>query len=387
MFFIQLILRAFSSDLRAVPVGEGEKAALAAKGISDPTLQRYLGWRRSICLVVIIATVLSAAFATVHELGFFDDEPDVAAAEESSDEEHKSEPKPHKSAFEHFADTVHLLSLYSVPLATLAALFCWTRLKLSYRILVAGWCVGSFVPMLIAMCPWSWWGYELTETEAGWNPFEHVERLTEGIKDAVEYLITLLPIVVSLIPGAQRACLRIKTLLPAAMLPGWFVVSAAPIYSLLLLVVFVAVNQIADNTLFLAGMFLLLAAPLVFLIRSDVLTRPLVSESDYFQLRLTRMLVSGITAGGGILLVIYLTTQQVMGVHLVGVDDKALLHPIDLFEYFLEIIGRSLFITVLCSDAFMRMNMASWKHTKAFVGTPDAEKYDATLAEFQQNMQ
>lgn len=386
MFIVQLIARAFSSNLRKVPVGDSEKASLEALGIANPTLQRYLGWRRSIFLVIIVATILSAVLATAHEFGVFDDAPEPTATEETSDEEPVPESKPGKNAFEQFADSVHLISLYSVPVATLAALLCWTRLKLSYRILVAGWCVGSFVPMLIALCPWSWWGYDPTEGVIEGNPLDLYQHVGEGVKDAAEYLITLLPIVVSLIPGAQRACLRIKTLLPASMLPGWFVVSAAPIYSLLLLVMFVVINQVAENPLFLAGMFLLLAAPLVFLVRSEVLTRPLVSEGDYFQLRLTQLLVSGMTAGGGILLVIFLTTHQVMGIHLVGVDDNALLHPIDLFEYFLEIIGRSLFITVLCADVFMRMNLATWKHGKAFVGTPESEKYDETLSEFQQQM-
>ena len=48
MFIVQLLVRAFSSNLRKVPVGDGEKAALEALGIANPTLQRYLGWRRSI---------------------------------------------------------------------------------------------------------------------------------------------------------------------------------------------------------------------------------------------------------------------------------------------------------------------------------------------------
>lgn len=387
MFIIQLFLRAFSSNLRKVPVGAGEQAALSAKGITNPTLQRYLGWRRSIFLVVIVATVLSAVLATAHELGVFDDAPeDAAAVEETSGDEPAPEPPPKKNTFEHFADTVHLVSLYAVPLSTLAALLCWTRLSASFRILVAGWCVSSFVPMVIAMCPWSWWGYDPTEGVAEGNPLDLYQHLAEGAKDAVEYLITLLPIVVSLIPGAQRACLRLKTLLPASMLPGWFVVSVAPIFSLLLLVMFVAVNQVAENPLFLVGMLLLLAAPLVFLVRYDVLTRPLVSESDYLQLRLTQLAVSVTTALGGILVVVYLCTQKVMDIHLVGFDDNALLSPTDLFEYFLEIIGRSLFITALCADLFMRMNLATWRHSKGFAGTPESDKYDETLGEFQGQM-
>ena len=66
-------------------------------------------------------------------------------------------------------------------------------------------------------------------------------------------LAALLPAVLALIPGVLKGCLRVKTLLPASTLPGWFVVMAAPLYALFLLAVFVGINQVTNDPLLIGG--------------------------------------------------------------------------------------------------------------------------------------
>ncbi len=196
-------LRAFSANLRVLTVHPAERARLEQAGIVNPTVQRYLVWRRSIFLVVILFTLASAALATCNEAGLFDPSTSVNAAtppastpaldsstpnnaaDADDDEEEDeadgnplvksaeralvaaippAEEEPKANAFSKFADLVHLVALYSVPLAALGALLFWTRVRLTHRILLAGWAVGSLAPMLIALCPWSWWGYDMTPT-------------------------------------------------------------------------------------------------------------------------------------------------------------------------------------------------------------------------------
>lgn len=66
------------------------------------------------------------------------------------------------------------------------------------------------------------------------------------------------------------------------------------------------------------------------------------------------------TALGCIILAIYLTTGDVLGIRLIGLDERtSLLRPIDLADYFLEFVGRLLFMTVLGADLFMRMNLTA----------------------------
>ena len=76
---------------------------------------------------------------------------------------------------------------------------------------------------------------------------KEAESMAYGIAYGAEYLITLLPTVFSLVPGIQRSCLRVKTLLPQSILPGWFLVAACPFYAMVMLVIFVAANQVAGS--------------------------------------------------------------------------------------------------------------------------------------------
>ena len=418
-------LRAFSANLRALTVHPAERQRLETLGILNPTVQRYLVWRRSIFLVVILFTLASAALATCNEAGLFDpaspvadasaadspvpnksaneadgNETDDSQADEEDEEEEQegaaenplvksaeqalatamppAEEEPKANAFSKFADLVHLVALYSVPLAAFGALLFWTRVRLTHRIMLAGWAIGSLAPMLIALCPWSWWGYDMTPDPDA-TDLEKLRDAAESAKDAAEYLVTLLPIVLSMLPGAQRACLRVKTLLPESILPGWLIVSSAPLQCLMFMVLFVVVNQVADNPLFLGGMLCLLAAPMTYLVRADVLTRPLVTEADHRGLARVRMTMSALSLTGGALLVTFAMTQSVFDMHLVGRDDNAMLYPMDIPVLLLEGFGRSLFITVLGADLFLRMNLSAWRHGKALAGTEAERGYDEVL--------
>lgn len=468
MPLVAFILRAFSSNLRKASATSGERAALEATAIHEPTIQNYLAWRRSLVVLVVVATFLSAALVTYCDLTETTDRPDVfeslsekfvdgaanalpaeglkdslaevkdalpiedlkeavddavraeevkdavekakdalpavremadsddesaagrsAADRGSSDAPDSAGPKDDdqkpETAFGKFADTVHLVSLYALPVAALAVVFCWTRLQFSFRILLAGFAFSFFVPMILALCPWSWWGHVEPNVSPAKNPNQYYQLMAEGIVEGAEYLITLLPTVLSLVPGLQRACLRVKTLVPESTLPGWFLVAAAPFNTLMLLVIFIAVNQVASDPLFLVGMLLCLAAPVLFLVRSQVFTGPLTSDGDFKRMRRVQSAVGAITMVGGVLLVIFITTRDVFGIHVIGLDPKkALLSPVDLVGYLLEFAGRSLFMTALGADLVMRMNLTNWKNSRAFAGSPAAEGYDRVMGALEQ---
>jgi hypothetical protein len=74
-----------------------------------------------------------------------------------------------------------------------------------------------------------------------------------------------------------------------------------------------------------------------------------------------------------------------MGIRLLGLDPKfSLLQPLDLLEFFLEIIGRGMFMTVLGADLFMQLNLTAWKSTRNFFGSPAAESYDTIMSAMEQ---
>lgn len=430
MFLVRVIRRAFASNLRTIPVSHDEQSKLEALGIHDPTIQRFLVWRRSIVAVVVLATLLSAGLNTYVEFTETEDRPDLleevterlvegakeavpaaglilpADREMEDDEDEPDEDEANvkqsssnaKSATEskgktgerskalgQIADGVHVFSLYALPLAALAVACCWTRLKLSFQFLLVGFAIAFFVPMLVALCPWSWWGEPEQIVTLDQDPALYLQNMAEGLLEGAAQMVLLLPTVLSLVPGVQRACLRVKTLVPESMLPGWFLVAAAPFYALFLLVIFIAINQITSESLLLVSMFLLVAAPFIYVFRADVFAKPLMTEADYLRMRRVQQVVTGVTALAGLLLVVYLAPQQYLGIHLVGLDVKtSLLGPLDVAGFLLEFIGRSLFMTVLGADLFMRMNLSTWQHHRTLAGSSAAEGYDRVMGAMEQ---
>ncbi len=412
MFLVNDIRRAFAVNPHKIPVGRREQATLAARGIDQPTICNYFAWRRSLMVFVVFTTLLSAGLATyrsytedeeevdvVESLGEFfhpalleEMEYDAESANDEADETEEAEEnevvaavaKEPQTAFGQFTETVELVALYVLPVAAVAVVIFWTRFQLTFGIMVAAFGFAFLTPLLIALCPWSWWGYVEPVYDRQKQPLEYFGSMAEGLLEGAAYLITLLPTVLSLVPGVQRACIRIKMLLPQSMLPGFFLVMASPFYALFLLVVFVAVNQFDTHPLFFCGMLLFLAAPLTYAFRGELFTKPLTSDDDYRRIRGVQRIVGAMTGLAGVLLVMFLATREWSGVRLLGVDpEHSLLVPLDVVEFLLEVISRSMFITVLGADLFMRLNLTAWKNERNFAGKPEADEYNRIMSEFQ----
>ena len=403
MSFVAAIRRAFVSNLKAISMSSSEQAALQSAGIAEPTLQRYVLWRRGTMLMVVLATFLSASVSAYLTLTESDDEPDfvesmadelweklsgVAPTQEAeaktdattTEAEEEKEPSEPQTAFSLFEDVVHLLSLWILPFAALAALLLRNRFRLSYKILVTAFVFSFFVPIFFALCPWSWWGYKEAVASPGKDPMGYFHDMMDGVFEGVSYLGKLLPAVLSLVPGVLKGCLRVKTLLPESLLPGWFIVVVAPFYGLFLLVVFVAIDQVTSDPVIVSVMLLLIAAHFVYAFRAKSFTSPLLSDADYARMATSQRIVSILTVLAGLILVGTLLTTEVMGVHFVGTDpDKSLLHPIELTEYVLEFLARSLFVCALGADFFVRMNLTAWRQGKTLEGTPAAQSYDEAM--------
>jgi len=425
MSIVLLLRRAFVSNLRHLTAAEEERAKLEAAGISEPTVQEYFAWRRSLMAMVVVATVLSTGLATYREFTETDETPSLfdnvserltetveeAMSEDEEGEETdlsmetvkdqivksaavaavkeglaeraaaaEEEPEPKATVLGQVADFVELAAMYALSAAGLIALLAWKRFKFSSRVLLIGFLTSFFVPMILALLPWSVWGYTDSYADFREDPATFIEEVAEALLEAVQALIKLLPIVLSLIPGVQRACLRIKTLLPEAVLPGWYLVAAAPLYGLFLLVIFIGINQVASDPIFLIGMFLFLAAPAMYVLRADVFTRPLATDAEFQRMRSVQRIIALITVAAGVLLLYYVSTQNVMGIRIIGMDAKSsLLQPLDLVEFLLEFLGRSLFMTVFGADVFLMMTLASWRHQQVFAGTPGAERLDRVM--------
>src|SRR5205085_57444 len=154
---------------------------------------------------------------------------------------------------------------------------------------------------------------------------------------------------------------------------GWFIVMAAPLYGLFLLAVFVAINQVTSDPLLIGGVLLLVAAHLFYAFKSQAFTQPLITEADFARMKSAQRIVGLITLAAAGLVVTYLSTRKFMGAHIVGTNPKtAFLTPFDLVGYGVEIISRSMFVTVLSVDLFMRINLAAWNDIKRLAQSESA---------------
>jgi hypothetical protein len=407
---IKILRRAFAANPNTVPASATESAALAEIGVHQPRLQTYLVWRQSLLIFVVVATLASAGLASYRDYAELEGGFDVDAAveewlekigtvalpvsgmedDEDEDEEDGDEgeavaagsAEDNTTPLGEFINNVEEYALYALPVAALLAVLFWKRPRLSARILVAGFVISFVTPFLIGFFPWSWWGVPDVPLSPQAKPREYFQDKAEGLLETVQYLGMLLPIVISLIPGVQKACIRVKLLLPQSTLSGWFLVMAAPFYSLFLLAVFVALNQFDTHPLFFAGMLTFLAVPFLYVFQANLFTRPAIG-GDEQRIRNVQRVVGVITAGAGALLVTYLATNEVMGIRLLGTDPKkSLLLPLDIVEFVIEIVSKGMFVSVLGADLMMRINFSAWKSARPFEGTPEAAGYDRVMEEF-----
>lgn len=398
--------RSLTGDLQKVEVRQGEAEALQAIGIDDLTIQRYLVWRRSMLFAVIGLTLLTALGRTAFEVLDIPEPIDRVMVfvekaearleqlrdEESPDDDAMDGPEPAAPKNTAFGDAAGLAwdaSLYALPISALAALLCWQKLRWSRRWLLIGWLISFLIPVGLALTPYGWWtAQEPMPTDPIKRLARQIEDVAEGMAYGYTLFIIFLPNVLSLVPGVQRACLRIKTLLPQSIVPGWFLVSATPFYSLLLLVVFVAFSQIATNLLLLFGMLLWMAAPMLYLVNVGVYTQPLLTPEDRSRLRRVQLCVVAVLIVAMALLITYFLTRTILNRHILGFhENDSLFLPWDFSLYFLEYLGRSLFITVLVADIFMQVNWSIWHNDTEFSRTPHALEYGHTMEQLHKAME
>jgi hypothetical protein len=338
---------------------------------AELSLQRHLAWRRSVLVLVIAFTALTAAIDTATRL--------VGGPQISFNFVLRLDPDEgpaEQTWFGDLADLLWSLSFYAMPAAALLALLLWSRPQASRALLLAGWCASFLLPAAIALTPWSWWTVEPPPTTHAARLVRQYERIVEGLAWSNYYVFVLSPAVLALVPGLLRACVRIKRLLPESILPGWFLVAAAPFNSLLVLVTVIALAQVAPSPLLLTGMLLWLVAPLAYLARARTFTRPLCSSEELRGLAGVQLVSWALIVASSACLIAYAATWQVSGLRLIGLEARtSLVRPWEVARYFLDFLGRSMFVTVLGADLLLRAVLSAWRDQREFLTSDRANEY------------
>lgn len=354
--------RALSWNLRAIPVQPEEEASLLANGVDEADARRYLVWRRSVLLVVAIATLLPVLLKTI----------EVATTDYRG-----------ATALGTLLNIAGAFPIYAIPLTAWLAAKVWDQHRRSRTLLLRGWLFAFLMPLFLALFPITW---RIDMSQADQSAVASFSALISFFYAAVVY-VTLMPAVLALIPGVLRACLRIKALIPESILPGLFLVAATPLYVLLFLVIFTTVNQVAGNGLLILGVLALTGAPLLYLVNGRLFTRPLRSEEEVAKIGSVQKLVLTVMAIGVGLLVLYAFTTEIFGKSLIGTEEgSSIMRPWSpsLFQFPIEYFVRSLFTTVLVADMFMLMNLALWRHSREFQASPEAASYDRLMVEIEE---
>ncbi|MFO0612288.1 MAG: DUF4339 domain-containing protein [Polyangiaceae bacterium] len=348
--------RAFAWNLRTIEVLPHEEAEMLRNGVDDPAARAYLAWRRSLLLVITFASAVTAIVGII----------DAFLAER--------ERMTNLGIALVFANA---FSLVVMPVSAWAAGSSWSRHKRSRRTLTIGWTISFLLPLLFALLPVSW-RYDIAGVPAQ-------ASMALQLLGAVSNYVTLMPTVLALIPGIMRACLRVKVLLPQSMLPGWFLVGASPLWVFLFLVMFAIIDQVASEAMLIAGVVLLAGAPIIYLFRINVFTKPITDDVEFKKLLSIQTIVRFVLGAGLVLLGIWLFAGTVFDRHIIGLDDgTSFVRPWDtnVLKLPLEFMSHSLFTVSVVADLIMAMNLAIWQHSKAFLGNPQAAAdYDRTMSE------
>src|SRR5262249_6977320 len=148
--------------------------------------------------------------------------------------------------------------------------------------------------------------------------------LLQRVDEALKYTTTLLPVIITIPAGVLKGSARMKSLFPAAVLPGWFLVAVAPFYSLFMIVVFVLIEQIVGNFVLVLGVGLLAFGPWFSVISRRWYSRPMWVAQAKVELAKASTIGGFVTVIGFALVIVFLLTARVEDADLdvIGSDDK-----------------------------------------------------------------
>jgi hypothetical protein len=252
---------------------------------------------------------------------------------------------------------------YLAPLFLLAGIgLClawWHQWRTSRNIVRVGWGLSFFLPFLPALFPIE--ALLTREVAQAFQQDETTRAQLGAIKIvwALNYLFTVLPLVITFPGGAVRAAIRTRGLLPQSSLAGRILVVSAPFYSLLILGSFVVIIQLLGNWILVIGAVILTLNPWIYVVcRNLYVSHPSrADDCDKHEGRLD--LVQKVAAlsnvAGFVLVFVWAFATGVVGeVVTVG----------QLVNILLRGFGNGLVTSIVFCDSFVRMSVSHWRNDR-----------------------
>jgi hypothetical protein len=248
-------------------------------------------------------------------------------------------------------------------------------------VLIGCWALSIVIPILTALlpidtlldfAPLRQLAGESDLANGGMSATQEVHALvlSQRVGAAVSYALTLLPVIITVPAGVLKGAGRMRFLFPAAALPGWFLLSTAPFYSIFLVVVFILIVQIAGNFLLVFGVALLAFGPWLFVLRRKTYGRPMSIAEARVELPKAGRLGGILTSVALACIVLFLFTGRVEQTDVLGTGGDqeagtALFTYVEAGRTAIEVFGRNLITAVVFAMIFLSMVFAEWRATKA----------------------
>jgi len=256
------VMRAIRLRIEPDEITHNERMALLEAGVTDPNLMAFLGWRRSVLVLVAIALI------PLTILRFID-------ATDSK-----------------FPGGLKILVIGPAIAEGFLCLVCWTQLRNwtrwrhQRRILFLAWIVFMAAPFAVFLIPMDGIVDSIVRDQVGAQLGEfaaadpRVAQLAIAMKAALSIyaLMTLAPKAISLLAGTIRAGIVTKMLFPGTAGPGWIVVFSAPLYTLMVFTLLIVPYQITGSGWYIGAMIALAAAQIALGRAGYSLTRPTSHE-------------------------------------------------------------------------------------------------------------
>lgn len=336
-----------------------ESAALDQAGVTESRVRSLLVWRRT--LLIVITPLLLLAFILNLYNTVLRMNSDIAE---------------YLTGVGYLQLWLPTVTLLAFPVSAVIAIGWWTESRRSTRILLWSWGVATVTPLLVALVPMSWVydfqglgasdfeyfnGYEADPSQDADAVADLADSnaLGYGMLSTLSYAVGLLPVIVGLVSGVLRGARRTKGMFPSSIVPGWFVVIAAPFYAAILLTMFAVIAPVLGNGLLAVGVLVLALAPLANLLFMKTFTRPMarsVAEPVFFRSSVVSLAVGAV---GGLLILVFLLTGEVHGTRILGSttegEDAAWFSYLDIIQAAIGLIARYYFTTLVMSFLFARL--------------------------------
>ena len=252
------ILRAIRLRIEPDEITHNERMALLEKGVTDPNLMAFLGWRRSVLVLVAIALV------PLTLLRFID------------------------AADSKWPGGLKMIVILPAIAEGFLCLVCWMQLRnwtswpTQRRTLFKAWLVFMAAPFVVFLIPMDGIVESVVRDRLGGQGLgefaadPQIAQLTIAVKAALSIyaLMTLAPKAVSLLAGTIRAGIVTKMLFPGTAGPGWVVVFSAPLYTLMVFTLLIVPYQMTGSGWYIGAMIALAAAQVTLGRAGYSLTKP-----------------------------------------------------------------------------------------------------------------